>query len=261
MNTTDKFHWDEAAFKDLLMFLASKESKIWDAVEQFKASKQKPKEWEIECFKYVADNSTFLNRNEDGSFGIYRADMDDLLLGNSHVIHAVRRIKDNEVFCVGDRVKIIASSVSAPITEFRLVDGQLKAWGDDNNTSHSFGGYSINRFDKAKPILFTTEDGVHVYPMQYFHMVDERNWTISERCEADTFCTIEELKYFSSKEKAEEYVLMNKPTLSVSDVCNLITTSQFHNRKHDRADEDYWVVYSSTLIDKLKQLAKSKLKQ
>lgn len=72
--------------------------------------------------------------------------------------------------------------------------------------------------------IFTTDDGVDLSDGKMW-LLSTLGWKISEVgvC-SDPFrgVTWGELKYFSTKEAAEEYRLMNKPNLSINDVLKVL---------------------------------------
>jgi len=65
---------------------------------------------------------------------------------------------------------------------------------------------------------------------------------------------------FSTRDKAIEYVKRKKEVFSVDDILNLCEQIQFHNRIHDRADEDYYAVYVSLLEKRLLEISQTKIK-
>jgi hypothetical protein len=113
---------------------------------------------------------------------------------------------------------------------------------------------------KPEPPLFITDDGVGVSEGKMW-LLSTLGWQIT-----DVFIcshpfrgvTGNEFKYFSTKSAAEIYKQMNKPCLSVKDVIELCEQVQFHNRIHDRADEDYYAVYVSLLKTRLRELSNCK---
>ena len=125
-------------------------------------------------------------------------------------------------------------------------------YGDGYNTKNNFFVYRqpihiIEDYPEFweevidKP-LFTTEDGVDIYEGDRIYCIFSDfsiGFTGKLNFKPTTLC-------FSSKERAEEYILMNKPCLSINDVNNCYDSphgSPIHNK----------------LVDKLKQLVKSKL--
>ena len=69
---------------------------------------------------------------------------------------------------------------------------------------------------KSKP-LFTTEDGVPIYEDNIVYMVEKDTFVISSRCNANGQSTFY-YWYFSTKEKAEEYIIKHKPCLSFQEI-------------------------------------------
>lgn len=127
---------------------------------------------------------------------------------NCFIIHSVKRLSDGEIFTIGDKNKNgIIKSIFVPF-EFGTTTVCIQC---DNKK-----GIYLKDITKAKQPLFTTEDGVDIFEGDTFYIVD--NWipiiyvnyvSINEY--------IHNLK-FSTKEKAEEYILMNEPCLSINDL-------------------------------------------
>ena len=86
--------------------------------------------------------------------------------------------------------------------------------------------------NKIKPVLFKTEDGVDIFETTAVHWVVVTNKSINKNvpyylyelkfCKAHLKLDLKnEYKLFSTKEKAEEYIIMNKPCLSINDIQKL----------------------------------------
>ena len=111
-------------------------------------------------------------------------------------IYSVKRISDNKIFTIGDFYEdlIIEKMVMS-------VDGNIL-------TTYK---------PKIKEPIFQTEDGVDIFTgMSFYYVCEELELY-------NTICCTDEKKYknakqFSTKEKAEEYILYNKPCLSYGDV-------------------------------------------
>ena len=120
-------------------------------------------------------------------------------------IYSVKRLSDGEIFTIGDK------------TNFGLIS---KIVINNNSLSFYFEqkscGYNLQTLIKWKP-LFTTEDGVDIFEDDKVYFVNKIG---------DVFHTNHlkikkyqsHLLYFSTKEKAEEYILLNKPCLSYGEV-------------------------------------------
>ena len=89
--------------------------------------------------------------------------------------------------------------------------------------------------EKVKLPLFTSEDGVDIFEGDKLYSIDNRfnikkHHLFNARYDDKTLLNNRrffnsEYKHFSTKEKAEEYILLNKPCLSYKDIETIITTS------------------------------------
>lgn len=73
---------------------------------------------------------------------------------------------------------------------------------------------------KSKEILFTAEDGKGVYNGDKVFLLCTKTWHKSSAITApeDPFSDDGRIKYFSTEKAREEYILMNKPSLSLNDI-------------------------------------------
>jgi hypothetical protein len=196
----------------------------------------KPKEYEILSFCYTNGHDAEITsgKNKNGTFRPY--EVDELTFINSpiHKIHSVKRLSDGEVFTVGDKVKYPFGDYPAEIKKIIIVKSE------DNDVVASIcegslgkvafcvdrevGNLLLENAVKAKnPVLFTTEDGVEIRQGEKFYVVDGQYGKFKTHETIGGHFTKEHKhrKRFSSKSLAEEYVLMNKPCLSVNDVLEL----------------------------------------
>jgi hypothetical protein len=137
--------------------------------------------------------------------------------------------KKKEIFTIGDKTTL------GIITCFRLLDNEIMVDFDNKNSIL----LRSKQLQHVKQPLFTTEDGVDVFEGDDFYTVD--NWNIEKY---KNYISINEYIHnlkFSTKEKAEEYILMNKPCLSYNEVLN---TAKIKNKN---------------TFDSLKELVKQKL--
>lgn len=136
-------------------------------------------------------------------------------------IHSVKRLSDGEIFTVGDKVNSTISDLGrdTDITGFKLIDNKLKVGLRD------LGYYPLSTIILPKKPLFTTEDGVDIYEGDKYFTISSL-YQISPECIiCDWYGPRNPKWYFSTKEAAEEYILMNKPCLSFQDIINYSTTS------------------------------------
>ena len=139
-------------------------------------------------------------------------------------IHSVKR-KDGEVFTIGDKVSNEYVN-NYTINKIGIVNDEcmVSALYDTNNPNGSRLHYNLNNLKKVKQPLFTTENGVDIFEDDKYYYInrDFKNpWNIvSTKADCPSVIKKNDLTYkrFSTKEKAEEYILMNKPVLSLNDI-------------------------------------------
>jgi len=112
----------------------------------------------------------------------------------------------------------------------------------------------IEKFKESKQPkpLFTTEDGVEIFEgNEYWYIMDCVNngkWEIQKKTAHGTGHNSKHIR-FSTKETAEEYILMNKPCLSLKDV-----VEQWHKAWGAES-----LFEKSTMFHHYKNFVKSKL--
>ena len=170
---------------------------------------------------------------------------------NGYGIHSIRRISDGEIFTIGDNItynneKTIIEGFNLQFNKYLIADFK--------KTVSNCIGCNINYIQKAKQPLFTTEDGVDIFEGEsYYELItpDFHNkpciWNILPTKTRGNINYDQEGNrrngriWFSTKEKAEEYIALNKPKYSLNDILSVA--------------KDYYVMPQS-FIDKLKQLNK-----
>ena len=90
--------------------------------------------------------------------------------------------------------------------------------------------------------MFTTEDGVDIFKGDKIY--SHSQFKLWEHIVEDN--DIAPIKWFSTKEAAEEYIILNKPCLSVKEIIDSVDTT---------LDE---FISNVTLFNLLKELVKSK---
>ena len=147
----------------------------------------------------------------------------DYLMGLAMI--SIVRLKDGEVFKVGDKIK------EGVIVEFYIRDGgDLWCCTDSKNQY----GCVIELAQKEETLLFTTEDGYNVYQpnLEVYSVLTKGSWDTSDKTtyqrnggfakNGTMFTENSVWKHFHSKEKRDEYILNNKPCLSFRDVEGLL---------------------------------------
>lgn len=137
--------------------------------------------------------------------------LSDLDQAEDVYIHSIKRLSDNEIFTIRDKVSHL--DIIWNIKEFSLKDSRCFT-----------GGVNIYNIKKANS-LFITEDNVEIFEGDTYYTVFKKMVTkhainkiekanpLKEDEEWSTDCL-----FFSTKEKAEEYIIMNKPCLSIEEI-------------------------------------------
>lgn len=192
-------------------FFYDKHPEFWQKVEEV--------DYEVLSFKGSISERLYL-KQPNGKFVsvgvLHNYTFDECISKNlTFSIHSVKRLSDGEVFTIGDEIRLNDYGTMV-IEKMRLTDSNLRikqgVWFNyEGGSCHS----SIPV--KLKTPLFTTEDGVEIriddvyYAIEYDFKIVE--YYLCSTPNGD--------KQFSTKEKAEEYVLLNKPMLSLQDLLSV----------------------------------------
>lgn len=205
------------------------------------------KDYEILAFKEVSGQISILQSNgkyydKNGTkfdpCGYFCGNTLEEEIKDGATIHSILRLSDGKVFTVGDRIDGGCGSNQeiVQITEDWI-------YYRSNIKGCQIYTYKLKDIKHSKEVLFTTEDGVDIFdPRQKVFSVSECDFKLQDHQDYGWIMTRNiERKYhhFSTKEKAEEYILMNKPCLSINDIYSL-----------DKGK--YW-------LSSIKELVKSKL--
>lgn len=176
------------------------------------------KDYEILSFTDKKDSNCIVNVYKIGSKEQQEFSIKNILNNGLWNIHSVKRLSDGEVFTVGDVVteklsnnhNVTIKSIYIHLNKIVIAVNK----GSLNTTVY------LSLLEKPKQLLFTTEDGVDIYK-------GDKAWSIyipemiMFHQEVKLYNSTDihtHHKYFSTKEAAEEYILMNKPCLSIQDV-------------------------------------------
>lgn len=201
---------------------AAAPSPIQIELQQFKASKQLKQDWEIISLKNDGD--------------IYKLIVDQTYMSGAHTvslkwalenkfqIHSVKRLSDETIFTIGDKVSDTTYSVNLSITDFVIDNACLRI-----QCRPLASKWHINEIQKVQS-LFTTEDGCPAYENYKVALLSTDNWLISYPVTAPQIPfkgDHNQFKYFSTIEKAEEWVYLNKKSISINDLKELLGTRDF----------------------------------
>jgi hypothetical protein len=129
-------------------------------------------------------------------------------------IHSIKRLSDNEVFAIGDKIN---NQYTIDRFEFSYNKKDILVYLDSKTSAGGWIG--LKTLYHSKQLLFTTEDGKDIYEGDEYYSVHRlglktlKNYEYSPK--HPNLC---DWKRFSTKELAEEYILLNKPCLSINDV-------------------------------------------
>lgn len=195
--------FNAAGYKDNYYYLDKNTFKPNDFPDNWEEVIEK----EYEILSYIFDNIIykFINNlwQDSRTYILENAEKTD--------VHSVKRLSDNRIFTIGDRVKK-DDFLSFIITRFEV----------DNIGTFTNGYRNLKDLTivEKKP-LFTTEDGVNIFEGDEVWGITKGVWKPFYRnARLGNKATTETWKYgkFSTKKIAEEYILMNKPILSILDV-------------------------------------------
>ena len=122
--------------------------------------------------------------------------------------------KKEEIFTIGDKTTL------GIITCFRLLDNEIMVDFDNKNSIL----LKSKQLQHIKQPLFTTEDGVDIFEGDEYWSVNKQDLFLKDAVAKNSInvCNFTNGLYllFSTKEKAEEYIIMNKPVLCLQDIIN-----------------------------------------
>ena len=141
-------------------------------------------------------------------------------------IHSIRRLSDNEVFTIGDRMYYKDEDDNlkrngCPITSF-TIEGD-KIYVNSHNVVKNKGNILENWTKWVKLKLFTTKDGVDIYVGGWAWLLHKHTFIVSSgsiHFNNPIYKDSGADWKFSTKEAAEHFAIMNKPCLSIEDLIN-----------------------------------------
>jgi hypothetical protein len=191
-------------------------------------------------------NGTFYYSYDDVSTVLYGnkkgGNSAETILNSKHHIHSIKRLSDGEIFTIGDKITGKSKyNCTINIIELNPNCNQIMFNRLDE-------GIDLVNAKHYKQPLFKTEDGVDIFEGDSF--AHTSGWTEPKIIRATSKHLNYKLpmdKLFSTKEKAEEYILMNNPCLSLNDIVK--------NTEKARSNDTF---SGSVMYKRLKELVKSK---
>ncbi len=188
-------------------------------------------------------------KNTNGTCATVPYRYKEILNNPLYIIYSIKRLSDGEIFSIGDTVdgtsykNITINSIDVNPNRTAQVQFNYKDEGIDFKTAK-----------KVKQKLFTTHDNVDIYEGDTYHSIWFESFSYVGDYVAEVInskFTNENCKTFFTKEKALDYIVMNKPCLSIEDVLHFLEKDFSANWKYDRT--------TNIVLGKFKELVKSKL--
>lgn len=140
---------------------------------------------------------------------------------NGFEITSVKRLSDNAIFCLNDIVKSKSNlhKQTYKVDRIELVDNEIHLIPSNKEAymSYSLSAYlPFELMDKVDEIkaFFTTEDGIEIFPGDSVYYVLS-NFSKRRFTPVSDEINLEDIHYFSSEEKADEYIEFHKPKYSM----------------------------------------------
>lgn len=148
-----------------------------------------------------------------------------LLKDKDYYIHSIKRLSDGEIFTIGDKIQ---NGEAAKLLDITIKNFDVN---DEYLVITTSGSSKLKSIEHRKQPILTTEDGVDIFEGDPYTFI----WVQSPARGQNTFKPYEvkkafleeddswseDARYFSSKEKAEDYVFLNTPSLSIQDLVNI----------------------------------------
>ena len=188
-------------------------------------------EKDYEILSYISKSNTICTLQTNGKY--LHSKNNHIVNFENYRIHSVKRLSDGkeEIFTIGDKTN------NGTISKFEIDPNGVRVFFEEKPKNYHV---SLNTIKHAKTALFRTEDGVDIYKGDTIWHTDISNFkTFSSIVEYEK--PFEPIKgLFSTKEKAEEYILYNKPLLTLRDIEELLcknTSSYFLEKFKKRAQK------------------------
>lgn len=185
--------------------------------------------------RILRDDKYYLIQPNYTDYGFSLETMLNLIGSTNYYIKSIKRLSDGEIFTIGDTFQNDFNNASK-IKSIKIINNivYLQYYSKD------LYGCKLSNAKKIKQSLLTTEDGVEIFEGDYYYkiFIDKNPWrepfTITKVKPIHLELSSKIIKRFSTKEKAEEYILMNKPCLSLKEVLNICT---FLDRSKKKLEE------------------------
>lgn len=173
----------------------------------------KKKEWEIVYYK-TTHNIGFLIHGMLVNKKNYDKVNKTIEFSKYTEIESVKRLSDNTIFSIGD--KVINPKLKSNAT-FTIIKFELDCDCEHMLALGGGGAIGIHKIEKYKEPILTTEDGVNLFQGDEFWHVDTY-FCGGKGVLNNTFKPLKGYKHFSTKKAAKDWIEMNKPQFSKNDL-------------------------------------------
>lgn len=205
--------------------------KRFQIVEEFK------QEYEILSFRTNRKTGcipeyTVLEKEKDEIFRNHKAcsltissSEEELENNSNYNIFSIKRLRDGEIFQIGDKIKGDKVSTIKSFEISNLSKSKIIVHAESEITK-DYTNCCLSYINHVKPI-FTTEDGINIregddvwitwnykFGEPIYPEIFKLNWKLFNKQAYDN-------KYFSTKETAENYIILNKPCLSINEILSV----------------------------------------
>lgn len=177
-----------------------------------------------DTYIWLRDKTTVQNKWSRLGYMTSPYTYDEMLKHPNYAIHSIKRLSDGVIFTVGDKVDFHSlhhyTNYKIDAIRFGFRDSN-KIYFDlsKNRGDDTYAGLALEYAELTKKFLFTTVDGVDIFVGDKYWFV--YSWITKEATAHDAIYHDLPKYYWSTKKAAEEYILFNKPCLSLEDVKKL----------------------------------------
>lgn len=171
--------------------------------------------------------------------------------GIQYYIHSVKRLSDSEIFTVGDKLSdgildSIEITNDKTFCYIRTIKYNTKIVSSNPITE-------VSRLKKL--VLFTTADNVDICEGDKYYYVYQKG-TSGELVTSYATCISTQplgIKQFASEQNCAEWILMNKPCLSINEIIGLLEGDHLPVKSNKSFSQGLWV-FNKTSFNFVKSL-------
>ena len=184
--------------------------------EQYPEFWKKIVDKDYEILTIIDTNNSELIYNWDGTNFRHKFSciVPESLKWNNIKIMSIKRLSDGEVFKINDKCTSLHYYTAASLNYISIKNNELLFY-----LGYSDNPTKLKHIKKYKNFLFKTKDGVEIFEGDCYYTVRD-DFSLAK--DGNGFHS--KGLHFASKENAEEYILINKPCLSINDVMSVVNS-------------------------------------